>query len=363
MNILELKEKFKFSEWSYAPNKVMLEKNYLPMDQIEFFNEVYRYCLKHYHEVSPTPAGGIPNSNQYKNVQRFFVIPTPVGFELVIISFEGVFRFILRNGKVKEDNTISGSKALREIFSAAEEFQVLDIFKKYATDKETGLQIKKSIESPIIATFKPELLGHEFENVHHIDFNSSYASRIIETHPELASMYKFLYSKRKENDGYYKHCLTNSIGMMQSKHCIDVYSGYTNSPYQLSHFAKVAINGTNEKIYEYLMSLELSGRRPLLINTDGIWYSGAPFHDKREGLDICQWKHDHQNCRLYIKSAGAYQYIEDGTVHSVVRGYTSLDQIKPRSEWGWREIDTNNKVYFHKFIKGQGVEKVWEERT
>ena len=357
----ELKKIFKFSDWSYTPNKLLIPKNFLAMDQVDFFNEIYAFCLKNYHEVEPTPAGAIPNNNQLKHVQRFFVLPSPVGFELVILALEGCFRIILRQGKLKADNTISGTKAIKEIFKTAEDFNVLDVFKAFKSSKEEGLKIKKEIESPIIACFKREFLGKEFDNVHHIDFNSSYASRIVEAHPELIDMYKHLYDKRKENDGYFKHCLTNSIGMMQSKHCIDIDTGYTNSPYQLSHFAKIAINGTNDKIYEYLMLLDISGRQPLLINTDGIWYSGEPFHDSKEGSDLTQWKHDHRDCRLYIKSPGAYQYIEGGKINSVVRGYTALDSLKPRSDWGWREIDKDFRVFFYKFIKGKGVVKVWEE--
>ena len=361
MTIKDLLNNYKFAKWTYSPNKLLFPKNYLSMDQLDEFNKIYHFCQKNYHEVDPTSSGAIPYNHKVRHVQRFCVVKSKVGFELVIMALEGCFRIIIRNGKLKNDNVITGSKAIKEIFKTAEEFKVIDTFKAHVSTKEDGLAIKQEIESPIIKCIKEEYKGQEFENCHHIDFNSSYASRIVEQYPELKPMYEYLYSKRKENDGYFKHCLTNSIGMMQSKHCIDIETGFKNSPYQLAHFSKIAINGNNNKIYEYLMLLSISGRKPLMVNTDGIWYQGEIYHDKFEGQNICQWKNDHKNCKLYIKSNGAYQFIEDGKINSVVRGYTALDAIKPREQWGWREIDNYNQVFTYEFEKDKGITKKWVE--
>lgn len=359
MTINDILNKYKHVEWSYSPNKLKFPKNYLEMDQIEEFNSIYKFCRENYHEIEPTASGAMPYNNQVRDVQRFCIVASKSGFEIVVMAIEGCFRIIIRNGKLKDDNIISGAKAIREIFKTAKEFGVLDVFKNKAVSKEDGKSIKETIESPIIHCVKEEYKGKEFENCHHIDFNSSYASRIVEAYPELKPMYTYLYSKRKENDGYFKHCLTNSIGMMQSKHCVDIETNYKNSPYQLAHFSKIAINGNNAKIYEYLMMLEFSGRKPLLVNTDGIWYQGEIYHDKFEGQDICQWKNDHKDCKLYIKSDGAYQFIENGVVKSVVRGYTALDSIKPRDQWGWREIDKYSQACIYNFEKGKGIIKEW----
>jgi hypothetical protein len=358
--IEKLLNTYPHSEWTYKPNKCLIPKVFLEMYMIDKFNDIYKWCHENLVEVLPTDSGGIPYNNQVRNVERFCVCTdNKTGFELVILTIKGCFRFILRNGKLKEDNTISGYKALKTIYETADKFGVLDTFKNNAVNKEDGLKIKKQIESPIIKTVKEEYKCKEFDNCHHIDFNSSYASRIVEKYKELKPMYEYLYENRKEDNGYFKHCLTNSIGKMQSKTCVDVDTKYKTSPYQLSEFAKIAVNGTNDKIYEYLMLLQLSGRKPLLVNTDGIWYQGEIYHDKYEGLGLCQWKNDHKNCKLYIKSDGAYQFIEKGIVNSVVRGYTQLDSIKPREFWEWREIDKYEAVCFYEFEFGKGVIKKW----
>lgn len=345
--------------WTYKPNKLLMSKVILSMDKLETFNEIYRYCRDNYIEVEATASGGIPYNKQCKHVERFCIVKSCISFELIIATLDGCYRFILMNGNVKEDNTITGSTALKTIYKTAKEFNVIDIFKSKAVNKEKGLRIKEQIESPIIKVFKNEYKGQEFDNCHHIDFNSSYASRIVEKYRELRPMYEYLYEHRKDDDGYYKHCLTNSIGKMQSKSCVDIESGFRTCPYQLSEFAKIAVNGTNDKIYEYLMLLEMSGRKPLLINTDGIWYQGDIYHDKYEGQNLCQWKNDHKNCKLYIKSSGAYQYIEDGKITSVVRGHTLLDNIKPRDQWQWREIDSYQAICTYEYEKGTGVVIKW----
>ena len=79
------------------------------------------------------------------------------------------------------------------------------------------------------------------------------------------------------------------------------------------------------------------------------------FHDDKEGTELGQWKHDHKDVKLYIKSAGAYQYIEEGKVKTVFRGISSLDYIKPdRDTWEWKEIKNQGAVQF-KFIEEKGI--------
>lgn len=333
MTIEELLSKYNHCEWSYSPNKTKIPLTQLTMDKIDEFNDIYFFVKSKYNKVNATPSGSMPYNNQVRHTQRYMVYESKSGFELVICTLKGMFRFILKNGQIKYDNTITGSKAVKTIYSEAKAFGVYDELVKLAVEKEEGEQIKKEIESPIIQAVKVDYLGKEFENVHHLDFNSSYASRISEKYPQFKSMYEYLYNRRKENNGYYKHVLTNSIGMMQSKHCVDIITGFKTSPYQFAELAKTAINGNNEKIREMLFKLELSGRKPLLINTDGIWYQGDIYHDKNEGTKLGQWKNDHKNCKLYIKTQGAYQFIENDKVNTVVRGYTNLDWVKPREEW------------------------------
>ena len=58
-------------------------------------------------------------------------------------------------------------------------------------------------------------------------------------------------------------------------------------------------------------------------NTDGIFYShpdGLDYHDENEGDDMGQWSTDHHFEKIRFKSAGAYEYVENGEYHAVVRG-------------------------------------------
>ena len=156
--------------------------------------------------------------------------------------------------------------------------------------------------------------------------------------------------------------MTNSIGCMQSPYCINIEDDYYNHyrPYSLSKFAKVAVNGTNRFIEKCYFNLMKAGFKPLLFNTDGIWYqdiTGKGYHDELEGTNLGQWKNDHKDVKLYIKSPGAYQYIENGKVKTVLRGVCALDYIKPdRDTWEWKEI-ANQVVYKFKFDPEVGVIK------
>jgi hypothetical protein len=89
---------------------------------------------------------------------------------------------------------------------------------------------------------------------------------------------------------------------------------------------------------ELAEKMKKSGRRILAYNTDGIWYVGDVYHDEGEGKGLGQWENDHINCKIRFKSAGSYEYIENGKYTPVQRGLTKLDSIKPRDEWQWGDI-------------------------
>ena len=82
--------------------------------------------------------------------------------------------------------------------------------------------------------------------------------------------------------------------------------------------------------------LEKKGRIVLLFNTDGIWYKGAPYHGEGEGDGLGQWHNDHVRCKFRMKSAGAYEFIENGVYTPVVRGVS----LEKREGWQWGDIYT-----------------------
>lgn len=186
-------------------------------------------------------------------------------------------------------------------------------------------------ENRLTSSYKIELLGEKdkvYENVHHIDLHSAFPSNLIKAYPEFTEVFTYIYNRRKE-DPMMKAIMNYSIGMMHSS-LID---------YKYSHLSRAAINGCNQVIARLLKELRDSGRTPIAINTDGIWYQGEIYHSSEEGPNLGQWANDHINCKIRFKSAGSYEYIEDGVYHPVVRGATVLDRqgIK-REDWTWGSI-------------------------
>lgn len=356
-------EKYKHIEYKIKPNKNRIPINNFTFEDLDEFNEVYQFVRNNFKLVKHTQSQGISNKVSERLHERYFIVKGNQRFELVVICLEGCYRFLLQNKK-KEGNVISGQQACRSIYKYADKYG-MDL-NKYSNTSEEGKEIKKQIESPHIQCLKPIMLGKIIKNVYHMDFKSSYASRICEKYPELKPMYDDIYSRRKANDGYYKHVLTNSIGAWQSPFCVDYNSRHKTVPYQFANLSKIAINGTRAKIEEKLVKLKRKGMIPLLTNTDGIWYyseKGA-YHDEDEGTELGCWENDHVNCDFLMTSVGAYQYVEDGVCHSVVRGLCNLDLIeKDRTKWKFGDIKKLREVFTYRFDEEKGVYKTWQDDT
>lgn len=349
----------------YIMNKLMNKLKFIQTnftwEEYEKFNEVYKWALENCHEGQKTASGGIAGGPKNR-CSFYFTNDSKASVELVIAHIRyGCYKFVIKN-KIGKDNVVSGKKALKDLYKSAKEFNLLDKLKELAVSKEEGLEVKSEIQSPMVKLTSEIYRGREFDHCYHIDANSSYFSRICEEWPEFKPLGEYLYTHRKDDNDYFKHVMTNSIGAMQSKFCLDINNKDYNTmvPYQLSKVSKVAINGTNKFIIDCLINLEINGFEPLLINTDGIWYrhkDNKAYHDDNEGTNLGQWKHDHKDVKLWIKSAGAYQYIENGKVNTVLRGQCDLDRIKPdRDTWGWKEFE-NTPVYRLKFKEYEGIVK------
>lgn len=339
------------------PNKTQIPINEFQFENVKEFNEIYMYAYNHFIQVKPTASQGISYKKKERFSERYFVIKGNQYFELVIICYQGCYRFRIKP-RPSKDNDVSGRKACRTIYEFADKYGIN--FNKYATSKEEGLAVKATIEKPHIQVMNSVYLGKHLSHVYHMDFRSSYASRISEAFPELRKMYEEIYSRRKENNGYYKHVLSNSIGCWQSPHCVDYYSRSKSKPFQFAKLSKVANNGTRAKIEEKLKKLTENGYEPILTNTDGIWYysNKGPYHDEEEGNALGCWENDHLDCEFIMINAGAYQYEENGVCKSVVRGLCSLDAQEPdRDKWQFGDILRIKFMNQYKFIEGIGVIK------
>lgn len=207
---------------------------------------------------------------------------------------------------------------------------------------ENGLEIKKTIPRAMISM---RYLDETFENVHHIDFHSSYPSGLANTHPEFRPIIEEFYNKRKE-DEMYKEVLNKVIGCMQS-------TKYKWSC-RWAHLSKDAIEDNNRRLSHIAFQLEITGRKILGFNTDGVWYQGDIYHGDGEGDGLGQWRNDHTNCKFRAKSDGAYEFIENGVYHPVIRGESKLESIKPKEEWQWGDI-YNGSILLFRFVEGVGI--------
>lgn len=313
-----------------------LNYNTIPVSVIDMtesgmneFNSIVEYVESlNLQKIKRTPSNGISISRMEKYTPRYDLRDLPSMIELTVINIDGCWRIQFRDSFERMNETgISGKHAFwkfndlcRSAGINIDDYTVIN-----------GAEVKKTIEPYIKKVTSNIFIDATLKNVHHLDFNSSFMSCLIEEYPEFTSIAEDLYLGRKENP-INKGIMTNVIGYFQS-----LYHGA-----KWANLSKAAINGNNEKIRNYLSKLSDSGRIPLLINTDGIWYAGDIFHDEYEGVNLRQWKHDHTNCELLIKSPSAYQFRENGEVHTVLSGRTLFDKVKPRSQWEWGDIFKDN---------------------
>lgn len=355
--------KYRSIPFTMHVNKNLIPVNAMNYDRLSEFNEIYRYCSENFMKVEPTPSKGMPTSRRVSFHSRYMVICGNQSFEITIVSYLGCYRFLLEPKKA-EDNTVSGQQACRSLYKVADNLGIS--LKPYLCTQEEGMRVKDTIQRPHIELFSKTFVGRVIRHVYHLDWNSSYGSRIAENYPELAPIFYDLFDLRHDKDGYYKHVMTNSIGAFQSKYCINYYDRHSVAPFQLAKLSKVAINGTRAKIEIMLSKLRNARMCPIMTNTDGIWYYSeyGPFHDDDEGDDLCQWKHDHVDCEFLCVSVGAYQYRERGKTSTVVRGICNLDADNPdRSTWEFGAILKMNSIFKYTFIEGEGVKKVYEEKN
>ena len=350
---MEIRE-FKHQPLTRRPNKLNIPVTLFNVDDegMNQFNEVYRWVMQRYHgckRIVRTKSGGISTSREnFKPPMWDIRCSKSSGVELTLISYEGMYRFQFRVD-FKKDNkfAVSGREAFNAIKKALNK-EGIDL-NNYAI--ENGEEVKKEIESYMIEYYGE--IGKVWEHAYHADANSSFWSQLCIAHPEFKPAIEPIYLERKikpENKGV----LTNSIGFFQS---IDSCGA------RWANLSKDAINGNNAFVRELRTKILKAGYLPIATNTDGIWYIDrkgiGPYHDENEGTGLGQWKNDHLDCRIRFKSKGAYEFMENGEYHPVIRGRTMYDRIKPREEWEWGDIfrEDAEEVIKYQFIEGRGIRR------
>ena len=325
--LLELKH----SPPSRHTNYLLIPANIINITRegAEKFNRLYFYVKSlNLPYIERTPSGGIKNGRDAVR-PAWDITSTRNSVEMTVLLPEGSWRIQFRT---KLPEGMSGKKAFTN-FKKILLKRGIDL-EDYAV--ENGKEIKKQIESPLIGAKRQSFYDIEFSSVHHIDFHSSFPAGLANTHPEFRPILEEIYRKREEKE-IYKNILNFSIGFMQSL-------GGCKAKYAV--LARDAIEDNNLRVKNLAMELEKKGRIILLFNTDGIWYQGPIFHGAGEGEGLGEWHNDHKNCIFRAKSAGAYEFIEDGIYFPVVRGVSN----ESKEAWKWGDIYTEKanpeKFYF-----------------
>lgn len=325
-----------FNQYSMAPVQYGMN-----IASAELYNEILKY-LKNtdMNIIKRTKSGAIAKGpkNTLHNSYAYDVIETARGVRLTVIL--GVYTFVLSVGKGKVDKTteIYPNQAFEAFEDKCEEYGIdLDSYKI-----TNGRELKKDKNFPkpfIKMNYLMSETDKPLENVHHIDFHNSYPAGLANTHPEFRPVIEEFYSLRKV-DPVYKAVLNYTIGKMQT-----VKWG---AKAEWAHLAWDAIADNNDRILDMSLALELSGRKIIGYNTDGIWYQGPIYHGPNEGKGLGQWENDYTNCTFRAKGKGAYEFIENGIYHAVVRGTTPLDSVKPdRTTWEWGDIYKGSAMKFY----------------
>ena len=338
------------SSFKLKPNKLLIPVTaWYPTDEtIDGFNMIYQWLLKNIkNKIVRTKSGGISISRLNFKPPMWDIQSTNSCVELTIVLIQGCWRIQMRFGSAPKEGDISGRQAF-------EKFK--EILKKYNINLKdyeinNGKEVKQEIEKTMIYLERRDISGLIWNNVHHIDIHSAWPAGLVATHPEFKDAIKEIYRKRKTNP-LYKAVLNMSIGYMQSIDCCGA---------RWAHFSRDAINYNNMIMRDLAKRLKESGRRVLCYNTDGIWYTGEIYHGEGEGTELGQWSNDHINCKWRAKSAGRYEYIENGVYTPVVRGRTNLDKVKPREFWEWGDVmSEDTQIIEYVFIENIGIRRIEE---
>ena len=314
------------------------------------FNELYSYFLsrKDLNKIVRTDSRGISITAEHFTGPMWDVRSNNGCVEITALLLEGMYRWQFRSVP-KTEFKIFGATAFREFRRLLSDGGIN--LEDYAIDN--GLEIKSTIQAPPVCLEREEYADRIYEPVHHIDRHSSYAAGLCNTHPEFRAVIDKIYADRKlKGKEINKAILNYSIGYMQS---IDGCQA------RWAHLTRDAIHDNNQFIANLAERLR-KDYIVLLYNTDGLWYADykhlGPYHGDGEGKGLGEWSNDHMYCKLRIKSAGAYEYVEHDQYYPVVRGYTNLDRVKDRKDWVWGDIyKKETRVAIYQFDYKTGVQK------
>ena len=353
-NINDLLEyKHSKREWKTNAYNIPVTQFDLNEEGAHKFNEILKFVLSlNLKQIIRTQSGGISNYRLFNKYNCYDYRWTRTCAEITLLTLEGCWRFQCRT-KVPENSkgkSLYGSTCLAEFKKICLEVSGIDL-DDYAVDN--GLEIKQQWKEKEKRIYKKQVFGQSLNlidktltNVHHIDLCSGFQSGLVRAFPEFKDACQYLYDKRKQDESI-KLIQVESIGAM--------WSDQRKAKY--IRLAKGAIEENNRFLMEIVHKLLVNGRKPLLLNTDGVWYQGDVYHDETEYANLGGWKTDHTNCTFRMKNNVTYEFIENGEYNVVMSGLTTLDQIKPdRSKWQWGDIYNTNVIEYR--IDSNGISTI-----
>jgi len=295
----------------------------------EEFNKIAAFCVSLGYKYSVSEHQAIKKSSLIMR-NGWFVRheESKNSFEIGCVYNGQIYEFVnMISKRKKEQNEPTGAQALQRFRKYCGK-----IAEKYATqDNEYITAVKEKLfEKAYIKLNNTPIIHWEdrvLYNVHHIDRHSAWPASLCEAHPEFYDYFHELFIGREEHPEY-KCYLNYCIGAMQSVKIIGD---------RFPILARDAVVGNNRWMDMMTERLKKAGFSVIGYNTDGIFYIDFRnpkrlYHDELEGDDMGQWCHDHHYEQIRFKSAGAYEYIENGVYHAVVRGIP--EEISKDFVWG-----------------------------
>lgn len=319
-----LLEGLEVSKTTLKPNRIKIPKNSV---SVEKFNEILSFCKSNMQEYVTTASGGISFSkkNLSSMLESYHYEHGSTWGDITILSSVGNVRIT----HASTDTSTSDKTAPKMTGSAA-----FGIFKRLCTD--FGLDIESyarnnteadaMFRAPLRCHIKDDYLKVWHHHCYHIDFNSSFMSQLAKHYPEFKPVIEHMYNRRK-SEPIYKNVLNNTYGYMMSKW----------AKYRFAHLSRLMVTENNKALEELRQKLLINGYRPLMFNSDGIWYADTKnkgaYHDDNEGVNLGQWKTDYSDCDLLIGSANNYAIVKDGKTEIKKSGQSNLDKVLPRELW------------------------------
>lgn len=320
------------------------------------FNEIYRFHLENFeNKIKRTPSKGISLDRRDFRPPMWDHREKKSCFEITSIMTNGMRRFQFRSPLKPEESKetvelVGGHKAVELFARKLKQLTGIDLYRYRVWN---GLELRSTAPKYITKVnrsmcFESSCIEdcRTYQGVHHIDFHSSFGAGLANAYPEFRDTVNYFFDRRHKHPEY-KSLLNSAVGTFWSP-------DYLNAAY--APLAIAAISDNNRRLMEVTEALEESGRVPLLWNTDGVWYLGDIYHGPGEGKGLGEWENDHVNCTFRVKSRGAYEYIENGVYHPVIRGVPNIK----KTSWKWGDIYKRNakeKAFEYLFIPGKGAVK------